>query len=247
MKQENIWSKRLLPDKNALLKFEHLTAMFVLLYHQYASEKQALYDSIIPHTYRCEYAKGGQAIHRGFYAPSALDLVVGGMNRGRLLKRLSKNSVPDYEYGWSENNQLLWCKTISDSRLDDCDSGFVEFLVYRSNEVLSFAFEGDILLFITRSIYEQGLLIRYETALIPAGDCHELNVEEFEYSENKLQSLFWSRYCPSIKLLEQNKYVFSRDKDDYLSTYTIEHAAEATKNSLQASEKPVYHVLARRK
>lgn len=64
-----------------------------------------------------QYGRGGETIHRGYYCPSLIyDIVVGGANRGKLLKR-SKNPTT-YVYGFDENGDLVSVKN-NDSETEE--------------------------------------------------------------------------------------------------------------------------------
>lgn len=85
--------------------FERLNQKYILLQKQYADSFPKLYDDIEPKVFRREYSKGGACIHRGFYSPSASDLVVANCNRGRLLKKPPK----DNNYLQIYNKASLYC------------------------------------------------------------------------------------------------------------------------------------------
>lgn len=56
---------------------------------------------------RWEYAVGGELLHRGYYCPSRiLDLIAANGGRGRLLKRPTARSRPDYEFGFDAAGRL---------------------------------------------------------------------------------------------------------------------------------------------
>lgn len=209
--------------------FERLNQRFVSLQKEYADSFESLHKDIESKVCRREYSKGGETIHRGFYSPSSLDLVVSGNSRGRLLKSVPESNRYDYEYLFDDNGRMICSKAYS----DEFDGFFraiaVELFIYEPNRSLAFTYNpchDYILSFISECQYENGVLNGYATAICNSineeNDCIEINVEEFEYAEHLLRSVCWSRYVPSIPLLEQNKFVFSRDEEGYLSTYTVE-------------------------
>ena len=202
--------------------FKQLNDKYVMLHKQYANSFRELYSHAISKAYRQEYAKGGATIHRGFYSPSALDLVCGGCNRGKLLKRTPKNHTFDYEYTFDKESNIIICKKydkVSDGQLDESYIGSIELFIYEQNKVLSLIYEprsNDVLSFITECQYEGNKIIRYESALcalMPYGgeDCTELNAEDFEYENDVLCALSWHRYSPALELLQQEKYAFYRE------------------------------------
>lgn len=56
-----------------------------------------------------QYSRGGETLHRGYYCPSMVyDIIIGGANRGKLLKRFKK--PPTYSYGFDGNGNLVAAK-----------------------------------------------------------------------------------------------------------------------------------------
>ena len=54
-----------------------------------------------------EYSKGGESTHRGYYCPSpVIDLLIGNVSRGRLLKRRPAVNY-DYIYCLNEARQII--------------------------------------------------------------------------------------------------------------------------------------------
>lgn len=115
--------------------FERLNQKFVMLQKQYADSFKALNKDIESKICKREYSKGGETLHRGFYSPSSLDLVVGGSCRGRLLKNTPKSNTYDYEYLFDDRDNIVCSKKYS----DEFDGVFsviaVELFVYEQNRV----------------------------------------------------------------------------------------------------------------
>lgn len=234
--------------------FENLNQKYILLQEQYANSFQELNASIDSKAYRKEYSKGGATLHRGFYSPSSLDLVVGGCNRGKILKGTPKNNTYDYEYIFDDKGILICSKKYS----DEFDGVFsiiaIELFVYEQNRVLSFVFEpyhNHALSFISECQYKNERLVRYESAICElhygGKGCTEINVEIFEYVDDLLRSIFWYRYTPSIKQLDENKFIFFRDAEGYLSTYTVEQLGGYAQNNNFSHSSDYYRVKAKRK
>ena len=218
--------------------FEHLNQKYILLQKQYADSFSELRDSI--------------ELHRGFYSPSALDLVSSGCNRGRLLKRTPKTSSFDYEYLFDGNGNLICAKTYGRTKNSDFGVIAVEFLIYDSEKVLSIKYEyfSDFKLsFISECRYENKRLVRYANALCNMfydGDgCVEINVETSDYDDGMLKSVCWYCYMPATHILQQKKYTFFRDQDGFLSTYTAEQLGGFC--SGEATPPRSFRVMVRRK
>ena len=237
--------------------FEQLNEKFTALAKQYDGSFDELYRDIEARTCRREYAKGGGSLHRGFYSPRASDLVVGNSKRGRLLKRAPKDNRPTYEYLFDSNDDLICVYGFGD-RFGSWWLYDTELLIYEPDRVLGLDFstyEGQNLDFISECRYDgNGLLMRYEGAVCSLAylgeECLEIQVEEFDYTDGLLQVLHIYDYNPAWPLLNHYKYVFNRDEDGYLSTYTVEDKSGVFSNLRKRypdTGLPTYKVLARRK
>ncbi len=206
--------------------FEQLNQKYVSLQKRYASSFHELYKDIESKVYRREYSKGGN-FHRGFYSPSAKDLVIGNCNRGKLLKRPPKDSNYDYEYLFDNQNNLICVYKYSNYK-DVPKLATTELFTYEQGVLLSLIFNSDnshSLSFVSECQYKNGLLTRYENALCElfygGKGCTEINVETYEYKNDLLSSFCWCIYMPSIHSLTQEQYTFNRDMEGYLSTFTV--------------------------
>ena len=149
--------------QNALY-FEQLNQKYVSLCEKYNDCFERLNAEISVKAYRYEYSKGGLSLHRGFYSPSSLDLVVKDLSRGRLLKNKPQSNKFDYEYVFDNQNRLICVKSIGHNY-----SAKIEFLLYEDNRVLSFVYDWysdfNRLSLISECQYDGDKLIRYECAL----------------------------------------------------------------------------------
>jgi hypothetical protein len=232
--------------------FEQLNLKYISLQKRYANSFHDLYKDLESKVFRREYAKGGEVLHRGFYSPSSLDLIVGNYNRGKLLKRISNNTKYSYEYLFDAQNSLI-CVYSYYIVEDVFKLISTELFVRNQNKTLSLVFNTDddySLSFISECQFENGKLISYETALCELLDsevyCSEINVETYEYVNDLMKSMCWTRYSPSIKLLTQEKYIFSRDTDGFLSTYNIEHIGGFMPKTQEFQSEQIYKVRLRR-
>jgi len=230
--------------------FEQLNQKYISLIKQYSNSFHELSNDTGSRVSRREYSNGGEVMHRGFYSPSMLDLVVGGMNRGRLLKRPRKGKINDYEYLFDAHDNLICVYASDEFKLTN-----TEFFVHSENKVLSFVFNtnewGNTLSLISECHCENGRLIRYEVAdvmsIFDEESCNTINVEISEYAGGLLQSFLWYRYIPDFRSLEQQKFVFSRDEEGYLSTYTVKNLSGFKAKSGSDLEKMTYEVRVKRK
>lgn len=233
--------------------FEQLNQKYILLQKQYSNSFHQLSEGFESNVYRREYAKGGEGFHRGVYSPSMMDLVVGGANRGTLLKRPPKDNKYHYEYLFDVQDNLICVYAYS-----NLNGIFklvnTELFVHQPNIILSLVYDSDenhSLGLVSECQHENGRLMRYENVhcdlFIGGKGCVEINVEIHEYVDDLLQSLHWYRYMHSIQLLDHEKYTFTRDKDGYLSTYTVEQIGGFKPKTDFHCEKVMYNVRKKRK
>ena len=228
--------------------FEVMNQKFVNLRLKYSTSFDAMFKNMKQNVFRHEYAKGGQSLHRGFYSPSAQDMVVSGCNRGKLLKRQPKNNNYDYEYLFDKNDKLICSKTYSDF-FGPFEVVEIELFEYKPDNVFSFYFNtkwDNILIGITECQYENGVLTEYATAkfyFYESSSCDEMEVERFFYENNLMKSFCHYIYTPSLPLLTQNKYVFTRDEEGYFSRYTIYPINDLSPEQNIEQETESYHVL----
>lgn len=198
--------------------FIQLAQRFILLAKQYANAYKELYANVLKEEYRREYAKGGVTIHRGFYSPSSLDIITGGCNRGRLLKRTPRGANYDYEYIFNDRGDLICCR---------CHNR-IEILVYQEDYVLGLEFlsnENYLLERISQCWYEDAKLTKYVCVLFDYYDkdvrCEEINMETFDYTDSLLKKVNWYRYTPAIKLLTHEEIILYRDETGNLLEYVF--------------------------
>jgi len=207
--------------------FEQLNQKYIALQRQYGNSYHELYKDVEAYARRCEYARGGEGFHRGFYSPSVMDLVVGGLNRGSLYKRLPKNNKHSYEYVFDAQDNLI-CVHEYGNLGGEHRLAYAELFVREQDTILSLIFDPvhASLQFISECQYTGNRLMRYAFVhcdlWMGGKGCNEINVETHGYAGGLMQAVCWYRYSPSIQLLDQYKYTFARDEEGYLSTYTEE-------------------------
>ena len=204
-------------------------------------------EAIAMETASRRYAKGGECLLRGYYSPSQLDLVVGGCNRGRLLKTAAPRNYT-YEYLFDEDGRLL-CVNQSDGAVS------VELLRREGDTETGFTYDafagGRPLRTICNTVRRDGLPRRFESASFVDDKgrfrCMELSVETPEYDgEGKMTALLHQHFLPMTRLLTQHRYTFTRDEEGYLSQFSMEELGAL------AAQKPPrepqwFPVLAKRK
>ena len=213
-------------DKNheTQKRFNSIKQKFLVLAEEYSQRFSELNEDAEELICSNQYAKGGMVIHRGYYSPSLLDMVVGGMRRGKILPK--KPVHYDYSYHFDADGKLI-CVHKMDGRILD-----VEFLQYRGNSVLSFEYamwNHPLLHFISECIYnEENQMVCYMTALCNGGrdsiNITEINVESYRYdNEGSVIDFSWERCCCLNGLTNKSIYSFERDRSGNIVAYTVDN------------------------
>lgn len=258
---------------NSCKPYDQLCQKFASLLEQYGDAYEKLYSEAEAMEYRKEYAKGGEVMHLGYYSPSASDLFVGGCSRGRLLKRTPKGNNYDYEYSFDEAGRMICCKKYWINSKGEFALYSAELFVYEADRVLSLGYwlafkgGGNNLTSIAEYKYKDGKLIRYERAscdlwrkrMATADEkgvlrqkhrdyisCSEISIETFEYENDLLKTVYWYHYTPSVKILDEHRYTFSRDEEGYLTTYVSEDLSSWARK-LHRDEPGTYSVSGKRR
>ena len=88
---------------------------------------RSTFEQISKTVVRREQATGGETMHRGFYCPSIVeDIIIGNVNRGRIIKRLVKQPIT-YTYGFDNSNRLV--TVIRHTKIGD----IYEYIMYIDN------------------------------------------------------------------------------------------------------------------
>lgn len=169
---------------------------------------------------RTECAVGGEILHRGPYSPSLMDIVVGGIKRGRILKRVSSASKITYRFGFDENNTLLYVEVFNPERNNLLIS--TEYLIRSDDTVLGVAIndEGELTT-ISEERYENGLLASYCLAVIfyryGQPYCFQYITENYSYDDQGLCYSDMILYNLSIKMVENMTRCEFERADGFLS------------------------------
>lgn len=199
-----------------------ICAETLLMVNSYAERMRTAPDV---HFVRREFARGGELLHRGFYFPSLfLDLVIGNVNRGRLLMRTS-SKPPDYIYYFDAENRMILSEKYENNRLLT-----TEHIFYDGEDeygiTVHAGYEDEIVYF-SKCHYENGKKMSYLFALIgyegkKNARVTELSLETYQYENGLFAAADFYNFFPSMLLLNHRKYRFDRDKDEFLHVYRVE-------------------------
>lgn len=129
-----------------------------------------------------EYSRGGLTSPRGYYNPSLLqELLISNQTRGKLLKKVTKTSKPDYCYYFDETRLVLIQDALSE------EARFQSFqLVYRVNDIeYTVEVDDDRFSGVIKSTYIDGKILS-NVFVWPVNDDDylDLTLEEYCYNEN---------------------------------------------------------------
>ena len=182
---------------------------------------QKLFDEIAPKIDRIEFGTGGEVVYRGYYCPDLFSTFsVGGCNRGKLLKRVTKKSKITYEFGYCEDSlslvkkfdpsdQSIWLIELIE-RISDIELG-LEFEVGkkarkigRLTAVHISQFDGDKLL--NTRTYLKDYYNDYE---------YEYNCDWYMYENDLLTGVKHVDYIHNrdLKMLHKQEITFIHDAD----------------------------------
>ena len=122
---------------------------------------ETVFNQIDKTVVRREQATGGGVMHRGYYCPSlVMDIAIGNVNRGRLIKRLRTQKIT-YTYGFDSLDRLV--TVVNHTEVGD----FFEYIIYEGNVQYGVQFHhnswsGEYLHDISRCCYEKSKLKSYE-------------------------------------------------------------------------------------
>jgi hypothetical protein len=154
-----------------------------------------------------QYSKGGETLHRGYYCPSpVLDLIVGGLKRGKLYKRKPDFGRYSYEFCFDSNNRLILVKGVNEFTTPDSNYN-EEYLLYNDDTTSGVEFDhtGDIVA-VSRCTYENNKIVKYERSVCSLPQYADLYMEEYAYENNLLSEVKTFEVTPRIEIYEEQKY-----------------------------------------
>ena len=160
---------------------------YELLFEKYSCDYNELLEYAEANSHRTEYARSNLSCHRGYYCPSLiLDIVIGGCNRGKKVKKKPKNGTY-YEYIFNKKDELITSKVFHDTELIS-----QEVVLWEGQKSLSIEYgKSPItaiyeLCTISECCYDRyGRIIGYSLAPCLRGCCDCVQIEKYEYYTNQ--------------------------------------------------------------
>ena len=168
---------------------------------------RSTFEEISKTVVRREQATGGGTMHRGFYCPSIVeDIIIGNVNRGRIIKRLVKQPIT-YTYGFDGSDRLV-------TVIKHTETGDVyEYIIYADNiqygVVYGQKFNEEWLENFSKCCYDGKRLKSYDRYVYDhfSDALYEYFGEIYNYGEDRLE--MEQRYClnspPEVVAYLQNR------------------------------------------
>lgn len=152
-----------------------------------------------------ETARGGEMLHRGFYCPSLiLDIIAGGVQRGKLVSAARLRKPPDYTYGFDEQDRLVTVLRENERELIFYENGVETGLTFAEP-----GRESDIR-YLSECVYDAGRILSYTFFILdPLGRVATyMQKEDYTYKEDCI-AVQWLAFSHGKTLrLQKERYVF---------------------------------------
>lgn len=181
---------------------------------------QSLFEEQKKTVVRWEYGRSELGFARGYYYPCPVtDLIVGGFNRGKLLKRLKGANPPDFVFGFNQENQLVTVEWHTDEK--DYDKEVIFYEGQESRSLRFSNFKNSLYMSEARKcVYEGDRLVFMETAeFVPPNIVGTFQIEEYSYSADGIQTYSIFQFMDSFNSAIHRVYGFSHDEEGYLKEY----------------------------
>ena len=190
------------------------------------------------------YASGGN-IHRGPHCPSpVLDLLIGKLRRGRLLKRVTALSKVTHRFGLNASGSFVMCVEMSDNQVRGTEYLF-ELDTCRYGVAIN---EDRELLAVSEEIFQDGKIVQYKYLTVYPDEegyfCADLHAEKYCYDEQGLCYSEKEYFEPYIDSFQRRCYYFKRE-NGYLAGYS---ASEFVGKANEELRSPIdYYISKKRK
>ena len=186
-------------------------------YHAYESAYENSYgkfkSEVIKNAYRTEYASGAVGLYLSYYSPSYQDLFIGGVKRGRIVKKPKKVEA---EYIFDKDGKIICYKEYLRNKVTR-----EEYFDYKPDKIISVrydvSFPDDIYIeTIAEYIYDGGRIIHFEYALFKrfqagCSDAISYMSEDDEYNGDRLKSTVMTTIESAVNIIHREKYTFYND------------------------------------
>lgn len=184
---------------------------------QYKRTHAELFKTAEKSAARFEYGKGGETLHRGYYCPSPIiDIIAGGCNRGKILKRLTSNSTPSYKYGFNDENNIIFACNIIDK--------LNEVIINKNNLSIGIVFSENYGIHaVAECLYDKGNIIFYNYGVFNpfSNSIDEVKIEMYEYSNFGIDCVYFINFFYDRKnsIFKKEKFKFYHNENGFISKF----------------------------
>lgn len=180
---------------------------------RYKTDYEAVYNRLRSTVVRKEHGKGAQFLNLGYFDPDPVEeVVVVNAKRGKLLKRITKTTKPDAEYGFDAAGRLVTIETIEYERNM---FGNRTAIIYEEDIIIAIEFsmwkERHSLTKIVLYKYQNGLLNKEICGYIDHSPdrimLHEATIKEYLYTEQKISERVHTAVVLKARFLDYPTHV----------------------------------------
>ena len=228
------WLPRIEKGGDMQSSIDYMEESLLALFDQYKEMYSPLEARYKGEACFAEYGRGGTILHRGFYCPSPIiDIVIGGSDRGRLIKNTKNMTSYDYVFHRTKDGRLIIVDQYWFER-EGYNPYRREFLIERENQIIAPIFEKTCanhqLVYLSLCEYDTlGRIVSYRTML--PGYRMVRNIAEFEiqkcsyYAEDYTyaKETGWIASVHNGKMMDglasETSYCFYHDDDGTLTAF----------------------------
>ncbi|MDE8731914.1 hypothetical protein P0G10_02130 [Eubacteriales bacterium DFI.9.88] len=178
-------------DKKSM--FDELSVLNEFYQQSCNLQADQLYKQAINRINRIEYGSGGYLVRRGYYCPSIfITFTIGGANRGKILKRVSKRSKISYEFCYDDQGLALikaYDEPVKEFDVNPIPD--IEFIERQGDVEVGVTFRGNRIVYIYICQFDAEKLV----------NCRFLSVEN-EYQKEWL--FYRNNHLDSIELIQHH-------------------------------------------
>lgn len=217
--------------KNLYCKYEKISKGVFEKSYEILNQKNKLIECISSY----KYAKGGANLHRGQYCPSIiLDIVVGNCSRGILVKKPSICNLYTYQYGFSNNDELIFVMCYYNGKIAS-----EEYIFYEGNYIKGYTFtpNGELIRY-SQEEYINKSIASYSYIDYQHFDSKAWNFHNEEYSlKNKKMTGTISDLHLMSNICIHETYFFDVDDAGFLRYYNVDEDNEKNKHKIKISRR----------
>ena len=229
------------PAPELIQEYQNYIDEMLRIAKSYEGNYEQLKQQMLEKTSHLEYASGGECIHRGYLCPSPiLDQVIGGCNRGKLIRKPRANSKSYYVYHFNDKENLIGIEKYSNGTCYETEIIIEKESVIENESIIEkgFLIEEESLinkesLIKKESIIQQEFIIQKEPIIAQDPDLEK---------ETILYGITYHHHSSSSVLMSMEIYDQNQRLQQYTTVMPDNYTGKGHHN-IRTSEKYVYNEL----